>query len=145
MGVTVKKKTVKELINEPAISEKVLTGVSFNNNDRQFLERQYNGILEYMKDKISDTQKFLAEILINNNLKSADKIDAIFEAILEIKRDIKELRSEFKELKVEVKEIRAEVKELKIDVKTINLELLVIHKQLAKHEGRIETLEKNWA
>jgi chromosome segregation ATPase len=136
------KKTVKELIHEPAMLNKALTGVSFNNEDRQFLERQYNGIIEYLKDKLTENQRFLAEILIDNNASMSNKMDMISEGILEIKRDIKELRGEFKELKIEVKEVRAEVKELKIEIKTINMELLVIHKQLLVHENRIKILER---
>ena len=106
-----------------------MSGVSFNNDDRQFLERQYNGLLEYLKDKLTENQRFLAEILIDNNSKISDKMDAITEYMMEVKRDIKELRTE-------VKEVRSEIKDLKIDIKSINLDLLVIHKKLIDLEAQ---------
>lgn len=129
------KKTITELINDPTMLNKAKAGVSFNNDDRQFLERQYNGIVNYLKDKLTESQRFLAEILIDNNAKIADKMDLILGAISELKRDIKELR-------IEVKDIRMEVKELKVEVKGINLDLLLIHKKLLEHEDRIKNVEK---
>jgi hypothetical protein len=129
-----KKKDTKELINDPTMSDKAKLGVSFNNDDRQFLERQYNGLLEYLKDKLTENQRFLAGILIDNNTTISDKMNALLENMLEIKRDVKELR-------IEIKEIKAEVKELKMDIKGINLDLLLIHKQLLDHQDRIDKLE----
>jgi peptidoglycan hydrolase CwlO-like protein len=129
-----KTKNAADLISDPTMLDKAKAGVSFNNDDRQFLERQYNGLLEYLKDKLTENQKFLAEILIDNNSSVNSKIDAIMAATLEIKRDVKELR-------LEIKEIKIEVKELKVDIKSINSDLLIIHRQLIDHQLRLEGLE----
>jgi septal ring factor EnvC (AmiA/AmiB activator) len=125
------KKTVQELISNPTMSEKALSGVTFSSDDRQFLKREFDGVLGYMKSdvssKITETQRFLAEILIDTHKTFNQKMDTLMEAMLEIKRD--------------VKEIRIEMKELKLDIKSINLDLLVIHKELLAHDKRIKDVE----
>jgi chromosome segregation ATPase len=128
------KKTVQELIEQPTMSEKGMSGITLTGGDRQFIKREFDGVISYLKDKLTENQRFLAEILIDNNANFNLKMDAIMEAILEIKRDIKEIRIEMKETKVEIKE-------LKLDVKSINLDLLIIHKKLLNHDNRIKDLE----
>ena len=122
------KKTVQELISNPTMSEKAMSGVTFSSDDRQFIKREFDGVLFYIKDQMTETQRFLAEILIDNNASFNKNFDAIMGAILEIKRDMKE--------------IRLEIKELKLDIKTINLDLLFIHKQLLEHNQRLQEIEK---
>jgi chromosome segregation ATPase len=128
------KKTVQELIEQPTMSEKGMSGITLTGGDRQFIKREFDGVIGYLKDKLSENQRFLAEILIDNNASFHLKMDAVMEAILEIKRDIKELRIEMKETKVEIKE-------LKLEVKSISLELIIIHKKLLDHDQRLRDLE----
>ena len=76
-----KTKIEQEIVDNPCISQKTLSGVTFSSDDRQFIKRQFDGVYEFMKDKLSDNQRFLAEIIIDNNTAISNKFDRIYERL----------------------------------------------------------------
>lgn len=154
------KKTVTELINTPTISEEVLKGITFSSDDRQFLERQYMGIIEYLKDKLDDNIKFIAEILIDNNNKVFDQFNKIYDTIekqeeriiVEFKKQTRcldsvvtklaKLESNLNSLSIEVKNLGIEIKGVNLEIKQINIQLHDINKRINEHHNRISEIEK---
>ena len=64
---------IEKIIDNPCMSQKALSGITFSSDDRQFIKRQFDGVYEFLKDKNTENQRYLAEIIIDNNTANKKK------------------------------------------------------------------------
>ena len=53
-----KKEELNKLIEDPVMLNKAKDGVTFSNDDRQFIKREFDGVISYLKDQLSDNQRY---------------------------------------------------------------------------------------
>jgi seryl-tRNA synthetase len=98
-------------------SEKTMSGMSLNIDDRAFIKRQNDFIIEFVTEKLDANLRFIADILIANNEKMFAHFDEQKVMMKNIQREITSLKGDVKKIgdRVETLEERIQLIETRLD------------------------------
>ena len=98
-------------------SEKTMSGMSLNIDDRAFIKRQNDFIIEFVTEKLDANLRFIADILIANNEKMFAHFDEQKVMMKNIQREITSLKGDVKKIadRFETLEERIQLIETRLD------------------------------
>jgi small-conductance mechanosensitive channel len=119
---------IEKIIDNPCMSQKALSGITFSSDDRQFIKRQFDGVYEFLKDKNTENQRYLAEIIIDNNTAVFKRFDTINDRLQKYEEKI------FEVLQKQEEKVSDALKLQEIQVNNI------LQKQLVNEKNILDTL-----
>ena len=126
-------KKVDEIVDNPGMDDKALSGVSFNNDDRQFLKRNFDEMYEWLKESNTENQRFITEIIVAANNMLFNKLDTINENIAKISVDIALIQAR-------IESIEQRIESFESEITSINRQITVHRKELDNTNDRVSDI-----